>query len=265
MRDQLIKYQYLIFQLIAHLTTVWAIYYYGFTDWLLVIPFYILFAGVGISITFHRYCTHQAFVFPTPVKILGLLFGTLNGHGPSLGWAYKHALHHAVSDTKNDPHSPLFHQHFKLYWTNLLHGINSHVTTSNIDVSKNIKPADSIDIFFLNYYWYIHLCYAIIMYLIGLNWLVFAYLVPSALSWFAFGYGVVIASHYRGYVTYPATNDNSKNNRWVSFFVFGEGYQNNHHAHPYDGKYSRQPGELDPLGWIFKKLFARQQKDLHVN
>lgn len=259
MKNFVIKYQFLIFQLITHVTTIWAIYYYSITDWLLVIPFYILFAGLGISITFHRYSTHHAFLFPNWMKILGLLFGTLNGHGPSVGWAYKHALHHLTSDTEADPHSPVFNKHFKLYWTNLIYGINSHHTNINIDVSKHIKNVDKFDNFFTNYYWRIHLAYLLVLASLGSNWVVFAYLVPSALSWLAFGYGVVIAAHYNGKVKYQL-GDNSKNNKIVSILVFGEGYQNNHHAFPGDGKYSRSIGEIDPLGWLFKKLFHNPQK-----
>ena len=250
------KYQYLIYQLLAHAVTVWAIFAYSWQDWLLVIPFYILFSGVGISITYHRYYTHKAFNFPAWVKAVGLTCGTLNGHGPSYGWSYKHALHHVLSDAPGDPHSPIYNNHFWLYWANLTHGVNSHESTANVDVSEKINNPGKLELFFERYYWYIHLVYAVLMLLLGPKWLVFAYLVPGALSWLAFGYGVVIAAHYNGYVSYPSTDDHSKNNTWVSLLVFGEGYQNNHHAFPQDGKYSRAPGEVDPLGWIFKKLFG---------
>jgi stearoyl-CoA desaturase (delta-9 desaturase) len=251
------KYQFLIFQTLAHLTTIWAMYYYSWQDWLLVIPFYILFVGFGISITFHRYCTHQAFILPTPIKFLGLLFGSLNGHGPSVGWSYKHALHHELSDSSADPHSPVHHYHWDLYWKNLIFDVNSTAFTSSIDVSKKIIPWDTMIGFFEKYYWYIHLAYAGMMLSLGTKWLVFGYLVPGCLSWVAFGYGVVIAAHYWGYVSYN-NKDNSKNNSWVSWLVFGEGYQNNHHAYPRDGDYTKTSKEVDPLGKLFKHYFGRQ-------
>lgn len=245
-----------MFQLLAHTVTIWAVFAYHWTDWLLTIPFYILFCGIGVSLTFHRYSTHRAFIFPTWAKIIGLTFGTLAGQSPSIGWAYKHYLHHLNSDTPNDPHSPSFISPLKLYFENLIYSDLIEEKAKTVDISNiNISFCDK---FFYQWFWSVHVLYAGLMYSIGFKWLVFGYFVPAALTWFAFGYGVVTVSHLYGYVTYPETNDHSRNNRWVSYLVFGEGYQNNHHKYPIDVVYAKQPGEVDPLGRLFKYFFVKR-------
>lgn len=246
---QLNLYQYVIFQVIAHLVTIWAIFAYSWQTWLIAIPFYFLLVGFGISITFHRLCTHQAYKhFPRWLKVAGLVAGTAAGQGTSIGWVTKHAHHHSKSDTELDPHSPHFIKPYKLYWTNLVHG-------ANVQVKYGITALrDPLQVWFHTHYWLINVAYAAIMLVLGTEYLVFGWLVPATIGWFVTGYGVACASHQRGYVTYTNTKDHSRNNILVGLFVFGEGYQNNHHAHPSDCIMSKKWFEIDTLGWIFKRF-----------
>ena len=243
------RHQYLIFQILAHLVTVWAVFHYTWQDWLLAIPFYFILVGVGISITFHRLCTHHAYPsFPLWLKVVGLVCGTVVGQGTSIGWVTKHAQHHVKSDTEQDPHSPQWINPWKLYWANLLHG-------ENVQIKYGITALrDPVQVWFHQWYWPVNLVYAVVMYYFGTNWLVFGYFVPATLGWLVTGYGVAIASHQWGYVTYDDTHDHSRNNPIVGILVFGEGYQNNHHKTPNRAILSHRWYELDSLGWIFKRF-----------
>jgi len=254
MKNFFYKYQYLIFQIIAHAVTIWAIFYYSPVAWLLAIPFYILITGVGLSITFHRYITHKAFNFPSWMSCIGLFFGTLSGQGPAVGWALKHALHHHLSDTINDPHSPQYISPWRLYWLNLIKNQEDLFNKSVKHSTFENVIQNRITWYFGEYYWSFHLIYIALMLILGPEWLVFGYFVPACLSWVAFGYGVVIAAHSNGYISYN-NNDHSRNNSWVSYLVFGEGYQNNHHKFSGDGDYTKAPNEWDPLGKFFKRVF----------
>jgi stearoyl-CoA desaturase (delta-9 desaturase) len=51
-------------------------------------------------------------------------------------------------------------------------------------------------------------------------------------------------AHKYGYRNFEVA-DQSRNNTFVAWFVFGEGYQNNHHAHPESAKFSFRPLEID--------------------
>jgi stearoyl-CoA desaturase (delta-9 desaturase) len=43
-----------------------------------------------------------------------------------------------------------------------------------------------------------------------------------------------------------ATRDDSRNNWWVALMTFGEGWHNNHHAHPVSARHGLAWYEFDP-------------------
>ena len=45
------------------------------------------------------------------------------------------------------------------------------------------------------------------------------------------------------------TGDDSRNNWWVALITFGEGWHNNHHAHPTSARHGLAWYEFDP-SWI---------------
>ena len=50
-----------------------------------------------------------------------------------------------------------------------------------------------------------------------------------------------------------ATKDDSKNSWWVALLTFGEGWHNNHHAHPVSARHGLAWYEFDPT-WISLRL-----------
>jgi len=53
-----------------------------------------------------------------------------------------------------------------------------------------------------------------------------------------------------------ATRDDSTNNWWVAILAFGEGWHNNHHAHPTSARHGLAWFEFD-LNWIFINTLKR--------
>ena len=49
------------------------------------------------------------------------------------------------------------------------------------------------------------------------------------------------------------TKDDSRNNWWVALMTFGEGWHNNHHAHPTSARHGLAWYEFD-ISWITLKL-----------
>ena len=45
------------------------------------------------------------------------------------------------------------------------------------------------------------------------------------------------------------TRDDSRNNWWVALLTFGEGWHNNHHAHPVSARHGLAWYEIDPNFW----------------
>lgn len=56
----------------------------------------------------HRYAAHNLWNPPVWVQYVGATIGIIGLIGSPIGWAAWHRTHHAHSDTKKDPHSPLY-------------------------------------------------------------------------------------------------------------------------------------------------------------
>ena len=70
--------------------------------------FYYVAALLGISIGYHRYFTHRSFKTHQVLEYVMLMLGMICGGRSVLTWAAVHRMHHANSDTEEDPHSPIF-------------------------------------------------------------------------------------------------------------------------------------------------------------
>jgi stearoyl-CoA desaturase (Delta-9 desaturase) len=62
-----------------------------------------------------------------------------------------------------------------------------------------------------------------------------------------------------------ATRDDSRNNWWVALLTFGEGWHNNHHAHPTSARHGLAWYEFDP-SWLLLKVLRSFgiAKSVHV-
>ena len=56
-----------------------------------------------------------------------------------------------------------------------------------------------------------------------------------------------------------ATRDDSRNSWWVALLTFGEGWHNNHHAHPVSARHGLAWYEFD-ITWITLKLLQRARR-----
>ena len=72
----------------------------------IVLSLFFMMNCLGITVTYHRYWTHNSFAFRYKwLEKLCTLCGILSGSGSSIGWVNIHRQHHAHSDTELDPHS----------------------------------------------------------------------------------------------------------------------------------------------------------------
>jgi stearoyl-CoA desaturase (delta-9 desaturase) len=61
------------------------------------------------------------------------------------------------------------------------------------------------------------------------------------------------------------TRDDSRNNWWVALLTFGEGWHNNHHAHPTSARHGLAWYEFDPSWLLIRALeFAGIAKSVRV-
>ena len=63
------------------------------------------------------------------------------------------------------------------------------------------------------------------------------------------------AAHMWGYRNFE-TRDESRNTWWVALFSFGEGWHNNHHAHPTSARHGLAWYEIDPSWMLLNVMKA---------
>ncbi len=208
--------------------------------------------SLGICMSYHRFLSHKSMKLRAPARFFGLLCGALSGEGSPLTWAATHRLHHMRSDQEGDPHSPLdgpMWSHMNWLWV--------YRTPEQRDrLFKRFAPDlmhDRMMLFFEKTYFLWLVASGIALYAIGgwsfLLWGLCARMVFMYHStWF-----VNSATHLWGYRNYE-TKDESRNLWWVAVLAYGEGWHNNHHAHPHTARAGHRWWELDPTFWAIRAL-----------
>lgn len=209
-----------------------------------------------ITVLYHRGLTHQALVLkPWLIKLVGATGTWVTGLEPK-AWICMHRLHHMHSDQAKDPHSPVS----KGIWNVWVLQYNSYkrilyqLNRSNLEYVKIVSDIP-FGISLVNRY--------------NLSWM--PYLVHSIVAlalYFTFDSSLVGAAYFLGIISHPLqgwmvnalahsyggrnfeTNDNSRNNLFVGWFVFGEGFQNNHHAFPEKANFAHKWFEFDMGYWL---------------
>lgn len=198
------------------------------TKWIFISIFvYYLTGCLGITITFHRYLTHHSFSMPKWLEYLFSFFGAMGGTGSPLGWLAVHRMHHRHSDKELDPHSPK-----NLKWKIFVGGYNYRFNP--MDAKSLLR--DKFHVNLHRYYYLIFISWGTLLFLINPYIGLYGFVVPVAMQTWA----SIISNwgnHSHGYTNFKI-NDNSKNTWWISALTWGEGWHNNHHAHP--GSYTFQ-------------------------
>lgn len=181
-----------------------------------------------------------------------MLAGTLSAEGSPLDWAATHRLHHQKSDQKGDPHSPFDGS----WWSHILwlfcRQDKDHYARLHRQYVPELVDRPMIQFFQKFEFTLIAGC-GVVLYLIGglpmLLWgLCFRMVVAYHSTWF-----VNSATHLWGYRNYD-TRDHSRNLWWVAILSYGEGWHNNHHAHPSVAPAGHRWWEFD-VTWQVIKLW----------
>ncbi len=203
-------------------------------------------ASIGICLCYHRFLSHRSFKLKGPAKFIALLAGTLAGEGSAYRWTATHRLHHQRSDQDGDPHSPTK----GAFWSHMLWIFVYRSSKQDEVIYKRYIPElldDKMIRFFDKGFTYILFGSAILLTLIGgLPFLVWAVCVRMTVAYHS-TWLINSASHMWGYRTYE-TRDHSRNLWWAAILSYGEGWHNNHHAHPVCATYSHRWWEID-LTW----------------
>lgn len=239
--------------LVLHIGAVASFFFF---DWKAVIVAAVLYwtcVGWGIGMGYHRLLTHRSYRVPKPLEYFFAICGTLTLEGGPIFWVATHRVHHQRSDQPGDPHSPKDGP----WWAHIgwiIFGETKHNATA---MMSRYAPDLGRDPFYrwLNTYHYVPLVIlSIVLFAIGgLPMLLWGTCTRVVLGLHA-TWLVNSATHLWGKRRFQ-TRDDSRNNWWVALLTFGEGWHNNHHAHPASARHGLTWAELD-LTWLQIRLLA---------
>lgn len=232
---------------IFHLGALAAPFYFTWLAFLMAVFLYWMSLSLGIGMGYHRLLTHRAYKVPKWIEYFLAICGTMALEGGPIFWVATHRVHHQFSDKHGDPHTPLDGR----WWAHIIWMLVGNATHCSVEECGRYAPDMVRDRFYvwLSRYHYLPLT------LVGIGLLVFGG-VPFLL-WGLFlrvtlglhaTWLVNSATHLWGSRRFE-TRDDSRNNWWVALVTFGEGWHNNHHAHPASARHGLAWYEVD-ITWM---------------
>ncbi len=215
---------------------------------------YIL-AGIGITAGYHRFFSHRTYQVHSAIEIIFLILWCLGFAGSAATWSHDHRIHHAKTDTLDDPYSIKRGFFFAHMWWFLLK-------------RPDMDPKKIPDLWWSKWVRWQHQYYRSIS--IALNVFIVGWVsvVTDLFSgvYFCFLLWMFVFHHSMFFINSLAHTWWSRSyakeltavdNFILAFLTFGEWYHNYHHAFPNDYRNGISWYHFDPtkwLVWIFYKL-----------
>jgi fatty-acid desaturase len=238
-----------------HLGAVAALFFFSWPAFFTALAIYWVSLSFGIGMGYHRLLTHRSYKVPKALEYFLSVCGSLALEGGPISWVATHRVHHQFSDKAGDPHTPRDGK----WWSHLIWMLNGEASNSNTADCARYAPDLMKDRFhvWLSRYHYLPLVISAVLLLAfgGLPFLFWGVFVRVTLGYHA-TWMVNSLTHFWGTRRF-ATRDDSRNNAFVALVTFGEGWHNNHHAHPTSARHGLAWWEIDITWisiWMLRKL-----------
>ena len=237
-----------------HALAVVALFHFTWRGLWVAVALWWISTSLGIGIGYHRLLTHRGFRCPKWLEYFLAVCGTLALEGGPIFWVGVHRIHHQLTDKPGDPHSPRDGR----WWSHMgwiLLGQSLHDETEKLAPYVPDLRRDRFYLWLSHYHW-------ITQVVVGLG------------VYFAFGWQVTLwavflrtvvglhctwlvnsATHIWGSQRW-ATGDDSTNSFLIALFTWGEGWHNNHHAHPNSARHGLRWWEVDTNWYVIRALKA---------
>ena len=206
---------------------------------------------VGLTLGYHRLLSHRSFEVPKWLERVIATCGALSAEYGPIQWVGLHRQHHKHSDKALDPHN--INRGF--WWAHIgwmLFRVPGEKRTKQYVEDLRRDPYYRwLDKYFL----LLQIPLGVLLYNLG-GWHYVLWGIPLRIT-AVYHLTWCINSVCHTWGTQPYKDiDEAKNNRWLGWIAFGEGWHNNHHAFPNSAKQGLQ-GQFD-LTWyvivVLKKL-----------
>jgi len=182
---------------------------------------------LGIDVGFHRFLAHGAFKTYRPIEAVLMFCGIVTTVGSPMAWTIVHRIHHIHTDDEHDPHSP--------QRIGVLRAWFGAWNTSGFKKAGQVSKRLRKDPFYKwthKYYFHVIAVWNVALFAtLGWQGVVFVYAIPAVLSLHS-ACGIIVIPHLHGYRTFDLKGDTSRNSWIANLITMGEGWHNNHHAHP---------------------------------
>jgi stearoyl-CoA desaturase (delta-9 desaturase) len=243
-----------------HLGAIAALFFFTWKAFFLTLFLWWVSGSLGIGMGYHRLLTHRGYKTPKWVEYFLTICATLTLEGGPIFWVATHRIHHRFSDHEGDPHSPVDGK----WWAHMgwiLMGKSLHHETAAQARYVPDLTRDKFHVWISQYHYVPTVVLGVLLLAIGgvpcLLWGIFLRTVFGLHSTWL----VNSATHSWGSRRF-VTRDQSTNSWWVALLTWGEGWHNNHHAHPVSARHGLKWYEIDFNWygiWALKKLgLARQ-------
>lgn len=237
----------------AHLLGLLGVFWLIFADFhwqTLVLAFvWLVFASLSITGGYHRLFSHPTYKARWPLRLFYLLFGAAGVQNSALKWSYDHRIHHAKTDTHDDPYN--IGQGF--WW--------AHIAWILYRDDREIEPAKVRDLLDdplvrFQHKFYVPLAIlfgAVLPFCLGLLWgdpwgaLFVAGFLRLILQWHA-TFSVNSFTHMIGSQPY-STRSSARDSFLAALITMGEGYHNFHHKFQADYRNGVRWYHFDPTKW----------------
>ena len=237
-----------------HLLALLAPWFFSWSALGVMLLLHWLFGGIGICLGYHRLLTHRSFQVPKWLEYAIAFLGALAMQGGPGFWVAGHRQHHLhTEDWDRDPYSAKR----GFWWSHMLWILYPTPEYFEPNSYRKWAPDLAKDGFYRwldKYFLTLQIPVALILYAIGgWSFVVYGVFVRAVILWHT-TWLINSASHMTGYRSFDYTEDNSRNLWWAALLTYGEGWHNNHHAHPNVAPAGRTWWEIDMTWWAIQGL-----------
>ena len=228
---------------VYHIGAVAALFYIDSGAMLAAAFLWWITGSLGIGMAYHRLLTHRGYKCPKWVEYFLTTCGALALEGGPIFWVATHRIHHQLSDKDGDPHTPKE----GAWWAHIGWVMFGKAMHHDTEVLRRYVPdlsKDPFHVWMTQWHW-------VPQVVVGLALLAYGgipYVLWGVFFRTTFGlhatWLVNSATHMWGSRRFD-TRDDSRNLWWVGLLAWGEGWHNNHHAHPVSMRHGLAWWEFD--------------------